>query len=241
MCSRIKDLGQSGYWFWCLHITQQDILPWKIHPNRLLLSHNPKVSIGELLTKEWTTESSFNSSYQGEEFAKILKLQREQARDTLVLSQEHQAKAFNKNRQLVEEINLGDLVLVNLHTLKLVEVEGTGRKLVQHMIGPFKVIEHINPNVYQLRLPDFYPMHLVINIKHLKKYKQSLSEFTNQATLPSTQEFLASEEYKVEAILGHWLTRKKRGNQRMFRVQGPDMDQKLIHGFQKQTYTILQS
>ena len=40
--------------------------------------------------------------------------------------------------------------------------------------------------------------------------------------------FLASEEYEVEAILGHKLMGKKRGNRRMFRVRwagyGPESD-----------------
>jgi len=88
-------------------------------------------------------------------------------------------KVFNKNQQPVEEIKEGDWVLVNPHTLRLMEVEGTGRKLVQHMIGPFEVMECINPNVYRLWLPDSYLMHLVINIEHLKKYKQSPLEFSN--------------------------------------------------------------
>jgi len=86
----------------------------------------------------------------------------------------------------VEEIQPGDQVLVNPHRLKLVEVEGMGRKLVQRMIGPFKVMEHINPNVYQLRLPDSYPMHPVINIEHLKKYKLSPPEFEDHTTLQPT-------------------------------------------------------
>ena len=197
-------------------------------PNGLLLNYHPKVSTGELLMSEWSKESSFHPSYQGEEFAKTLELRRAQARDALILAQECQAKAFNKNRRPVEEINEGDWVLVNPHTLRLVEVEGTGRKLVQPMIGPFEVMERINPNEYRLRLPDSYPMHPVINIEHLKKYKQSPSDFAERTMLPSTREFLASEEYEVEAILGHKLTGKKRGNRRMFRVRwagyGPESD-----------------
>jgi len=46
--------------------------------------------------------------------------------------------------------------------------------------------------------------------------------------LPPMQDFLASEEYEVEAILGHRLTGKKKGNRRMFRVRwagyGPEAD-----------------
>jgi hypothetical protein len=113
-------------------------------------------------------------------------------------------------------------------TLKLVEVEGTGWKLVQRMIGPFEVMEHINLNVYRLRLPNSYLMHLVINIEHLKKYRQSLPEFVDCTILPPTRDFLPSKEYEVEAILGDKLSGKKKGNRRMFRVQwagfGPESD-----------------
>ena len=196
-------------------------------PNGLLLHYHPKVSTGELLAPEFVS-GPFNPSHQGEEYVRIVELRREQARDALVLAQERQARAFNKNRRPVEEINAGDFVLVNPHTLKLVEVEGTGRKLVQRMIGPFEVMEHINPNVYRLRLPDSYPMHPVINIEHLKKYKSSPAEFEKRTALPPTRDFLGSEEYEVEAILGHKLLGKKRGNHRLFRVRwvgyGPEAD-----------------
>ena len=71
-------------------------------------------------------------------------------------------------------------------------------------------------------------MHPVINIEHLKKYKSSPEEFPDRTTLPSTRDFLPSEEYEVEAILGHKLAGKKKGNRRMFRVRwagyGPEAD-----------------
>ena len=71
-------------------------------------------------------------------------------------------------------------------------------------------------------------MHPVINIEHLKKYRQSPPEFEDRMTLPPTRDFLPSEEYEVEAILGHKLSGKKKGNRRMFRVRwagyGPESD-----------------
>ena len=197
-------------------------------PNGLLFNYHPKVSTGEIQSKSWQQEETFHPRDRGEEYVKTVELRRGQARDALVIAQERQAKAFNKNRRPVEEIRPGDQVLVNPHTLKLVEVEGTGRKLVQRMIGPFEVMERINLNVYRLRLPDSYPMHPVINIEHLKKYKQSPPEFEDRTTLPPTQDFLPLEEYEVEAILGHKLSGKKKGNRRMFRVRwagnGPESD-----------------
>jgi hypothetical protein len=47
----------------------------------------------------------------------------------------------------------------------------------------------------------------------------SKEELGERTKLPDTREYLkASEEYAVEAILGHVVCLKKNGNQRMFRV-----------------------
>jgi hypothetical protein len=70
--------------------------------------------------------------------------------DAVVLAQERQAYAFNKSRCPVESIKEGDYVLVNPHSLGLINMQGMGRKLVQHAIGPFEVIEKINLVVYCL-------------------------------------------------------------------------------------------
>ena len=116
-------------------------------------------------------------------------------------------------------MKVGDYTLVNPHSLELVDVVGTSNKLIQRMIRPFEVVERINPMVYRLRLPDTYSMHLVFNLEHLKKYTPSLDKFREHIELPSTCELRASEEYEVEAILGHRLIGKKRANRTMFLVR----------------------
>ncbi|RDB19235.1 hypothetical protein Hypma_013490 [Hypsizygus marmoreus] len=73
--------------------------------------------------------------------------------------------------------------------------------------------------MYRLRLPDTYPMHPVINLEHLKLYRPSNPELGERTIMPSTWDFLASEEYEVEAILGHRLTGKKSGNRRLYLVR----------------------
>ena len=69
--------------------------------------------------------------------------------------------------------NEGDLVLLDPHQLNLIDVQGTRRKLMQHQIGPFEVLEKVNENVYWLRLPDTYPMHNVVNMSHLWPIEQT--------------------------------------------------------------------
>ncbi|EPS94953.1 hypothetical protein FOMPIDRAFT_34386, partial [Fomitopsis schrenkii] len=88
---------------------------------------------------------------------------REQARAALAAAQEQVARTYNRGKR-TEQFEVGSQVLVNPHSLELVDVQGTGKKLVQRMLGPFEVQARINPLVYKLALPDTYPMNPVINI-----------------------------------------------------------------------------
>jgi hypothetical protein len=138
----------------------------------------------------------------------------------LALAQERQVRAYNKHRRPVEELGPGDFVTVNPHTMKLVDATGLGIKLIQRTIGPFEVMEKINPMVYRLWLPDNYPMHPVVNLNHLKKYHQSSPEFGERVVLPPMRNILKeTEEYEVEAILGHRLAKRKDGNRREYLVR----------------------
>lgn len=164
-------------------------------------------------------------SQKAELFLETLQGIRASARNALVLAQEKQAKAYNKGRRPVDPIKKGDLVLINPHTLKLVDIKGTGKKLVQRGLGPFEVLEVVNPKVYRLRLPGSYPMHPVFNIEHLKKYHKSPEELGERTVLPPTRpEFTESPEYEVEAILGHRLTSKATGNRREYLVSWKGYD-----------------
>ena len=91
---------------------------------------------------------------------------REAARDAIQRSADKQAYQYDKGRQ-PPKLNVGDEVLINPHSLELVDVKGKSRKLVQRKIGPFEITETISPTAYRLRLPDTYPMHNVVNIQHL--------------------------------------------------------------------------
>jgi hypothetical protein len=102
-------------------------------------------------------------------FVSELEVHRSLAQDSLARAQARQAKAYDSWRH-EEEFEEGDEVLVNPHSLELVEVQGTGRKLVQQHIGLFQITEKINPIVYHINIPPKYKMHPIINIQHLAKY-----------------------------------------------------------------------
>ncbi|RDB18869.1 hypothetical protein Hypma_014481 [Hypsizygus marmoreus] len=193
-------------------------------PNFLLMGYKPQSTTGVVAPSNDPVDRPYLPSQKGEEFVAELEMHRQAARDALVLAQERQAKAYNKGRIPLKEFSEGDLVLVNPHTMKLVDAQGTGRKLIQRSIGPFEVLEKVNPMVYRLRLPDTYPMHPVINLEHLKLYRPSEPELGERTILPPTRDFIASEEYEVEAILGHRFTGRKSGNRRLFLVRWKGYD-----------------
>ena len=148
---------------------------------------------------------------------------RDSARDALVLAQSRQAKHYNQGHHL-EEFEEGDEVLVNPHSLELVDVKGAGRKLVQRQIGPFCISEKINDSMYRIELPPEYQMHPIINQEHLTKYHHRSPRDKSQQ-LPELRPIAREEVYEVEHIVGH----KKLGKKGMlYRVRwkgyGPEED-----------------
>lgn len=108
------------------------------------------------------------------------------------------------------------------------EANVDGEKLVQKWIGPFEIMQKVNPKVYRLRLSNKYPGHPVINYEHLKKYEESPAEFGERTKLPETRQHVREqEEYEVERIIGHKRVRKGKTQQYLVRWAnyGPQFDE----------------
>ena len=104
------------------------------------------------------------------------------------------------------EINfqVGDLVMVNPHSLEWIESKGEHVKLVQRAIGPFPIQERINSKVYRLDMSNKYPGTHIFNVEHLRRYRQAPTKFGKRTILLETQVHKpASEEYQVEKLIGH--------------------------------------
>jgi hypothetical protein len=68
-----------------------------------------------------------------------------------------------------------------------------------------------------------YPMHPVINIEHLKRYHESPEVFGERNQLDPPRSFLdATEEFEVEAIVGHRYNKAKRRREYRVRWMGYD-------------------
>jgi hypothetical protein len=119
-------------------------------PFLLLYGFEPKTPLDFLIPKDPKTGVSYGMSNQSSEYLERLKMHREAARDAIAKAQAEQSKHYNKGRRDVPEFKVGSRVLINPHSLEWVESKGEGAKLVQRWIGPFEVVQKLNPRTYRL-------------------------------------------------------------------------------------------
>ena len=78
-----------------------------------------------------------------------------------------------------------------------------------HWVGPFEVLERVNPKVFRLRLPDNYLGSPVINFEHLKKYSEPEIDEERTTLRTDFKRKDESKEYEVEKIIGHRTERSR--------------------------------
>jgi hypothetical protein len=185
----------------------------KTTPAQLLLGYKPRMPLDFLMNSSQTVTEGHAGLQTG---VKELEAHWEPAHDAIQRSTDWQAYQYDKGRR-APTLKVGDKVLINPHTLELVDVKGHSRKLVQHKIGPFEITEVINPTAYRLRLPETYPMHNVVNIQHLAKYHRGHND--SRPTLANPRDELrSSEEYKVE------VDEQKRHGKSFYRIRWKAFD-----------------
>ncbi|KAF7365343.1 Retrovirus-related Pol polyprotein from transposon opus [Mycena venus] len=190
-------------------------------PFFLLYGFHPKAPLDFLLPNEPGAAESYGMRKEASAYLEQLHIHRENARLAIARAQHDQAKYYNRGRREVPEFKVGARVLVNPHSLEWVESKGEGAKLVQRWIGPFEVLQKINPRTYRLRLDDRYPGLPVFNLDHLKPYKESPAEFGGRSALPdSRNDRTESEEWEVEKIVGKRYDKRKKQDVWLVRWKG---------------------
>jgi hypothetical protein len=130
------------------------------------------------------------------------------ALENLDKAQARQKEYYDKKRSTVN-FNKDDLVMVATRNIPLkhaqLENKNEKSKLVPRYIGPFKIIEVINPNAMRLKLPpSMSRLHDVFNIDRLKHYVPNSSRFLSRP-IPKAAPHILDDEgeqlFIVEALL----------------------------------------
>lgn len=194
----------------------------------LLYGFEPKAPLDYLLPKEWVRAGAPSMRKEASAYLEDLRVHRESARLAIARAQEEQAKYYNRGRREIPDFKVGSRVLVNPHSLEWLESKGEGAKLVQRWIGPFEVLQRINPKTYRLRLDDRYPGFPIFNYDHLKPYTEPTEDSESpRLQLADTRSGTpAAEEYEVEKIVGKQYDKSRRQNLWLVRWKnyGPQHD-----------------
>ena len=155
---------------------------------------------------------SIIESDKAAQFLQEFETHRSLARQALQFAQAAQQKSYNDGRILVE-YEVGDLVLINPHSLNLLRSEkGRGTKLLMKFDGPFEILEKLGPATYRLRMPASYGIHPILNIAHLEKYTVSDPFFGSRPSKSLQRaDFETLPEFEVEAIIAERWRKSKKG------------------------------
>ena len=136
---------------------------------------------------------------KAEEFAREMKKRHEEARATLVKSQEEMKRQADRNRKEAEEYRVGDKVLISTKDFLMELMKRATKKLTKKFIEPYVVRKIVSENVVELELPAVLRIHLVVNVRRLVKYREQVEG--QKKIPPSPVEIDGEKEYEVEEIL----------------------------------------
>ena len=143
---------------------------------------------------------------KAEEFVREMKERHEEARATLVKSQEKIKKQVDRSRKEVEEYRVGNKVLISTNDFSMELMKRATKKLTEKFIGPYVVRKIVLENTVELELSALLRIHPVVNVRRIVKYKEQVEG--QKKIPPSSIEVAGEKEYKVEEILNR---QEKRG------------------------------
>ena len=131
----------------------------------------------------------------------------QQASDNTTQQQRRQKTYADRTRREVR-FAVGDRVLLSTQHLKLVGERKRARKLTERYIGPYRVKRVVNANAYELELPASLRIHPVINISHLKEYRDGVQAFPDRPVRltrpePEALDDNGAPEWLVDRLLDH--------------------------------------
>jgi len=91
----------------------------------------------------------------------------EKAKAVLGKAQEEMKKYTDRKRAEVNKHRVRDLVMLSTKNLKYQMVRRRTKKLMERLIGPYRIKKIILSNAIELKLPSMVKIHLVVNISQI--------------------------------------------------------------------------
>ena len=147
-----------------------------------------------------------------DEFADAMFATITHTRDMLERAKRKYNKQLAKRRRTPEVFRAGEKVLLSTRNLNLKYAK---RKLTSKFVGPFKVLQApekaTNSNVVWLQTPRALKIHMPINVKNIRRYKERPPELGGPANfVPEPLMVDGHEAYEVEEILAERTSRAKK-------------------------------
>jgi hypothetical protein len=182
----------------------------KYSPSYLLLGFQPKVPNTFVIEGDNIPRKNLDeiNSQDAVDLADNFEGMRVAAQDSLRRAQVLFEKSYNRSHQYVE-FEVGDKVLVNLHSMNISESKEKGNKFERKYEGPFEITEKVSSVAYRLRIPHSYGIHPVISILHLEKYNEPNKNSSNRL-LPYLRD--SPQEYIILEIVDQKRVKFKRNN-----------------------------
>ena len=121
-----------------------------------------------------------------------------QAYDNLVKAHSHILTQMNWSHSDTPAYAIGDHVWLSTDNLCL---PCTSWKLSEHWLGPYSIMKLVRTNTIKHHLPHSMCIHLVVNISHVKPYRDRLPGQPVSAPGPSSVMEDRKEEYEVDFIV----------------------------------------
>jgi hypothetical protein len=136
----------------------------------------------------------------------------QQASDNTTRQQRRQKTYADRTRREVRFV-VGDRVLLATQHLKLIGELKRARKLTERFVGPYRVKRVVNANAYELELPASLKIHPVINIGHLREYRDGAQAFPDRPVALTRPEPEALDDngapaWNVKRLLDHRKVRR---------------------------------
>jgi hypothetical protein len=142
-------------------------------PFDLVLRFRPKMRMN---IEAAITKDNYNASKEVPAARRKIELRERNinlVRDIWDISQVTAKKYYNTHRKEIS-FAIEDEVFINVKNLR---VRKLCKKLIDRYIGPFKVSKSVNPNVYELELPEVYRrLHRTFLVSLLKPYSRREGE-----------------------------------------------------------------